>query len=178
MQEIPHNLPPAPATPSFAEPTPPRSFPTTAVAIAATAILLLVVFFVTFSRRGPASSGGDGGAYAANLVISNIQLSEANNTLGGKSTYVEGHMANHGASTVTAVTAQVVFANDLGFPPQVETTPVFLIRSREPYIDTEPISAAPLPPGGEADFRMTFENVNDNWNTQPPGIKLIQITTR
>ena len=166
----------------FAEPAPERSFPTTAVAIAAAAILILVAVLVLLAHRHtpppPPKTVQPLAAYAANLTLSGIQMSEADSTLGGKSIYIDGHIANHGPAIVTCITAQVLFANDEAMPPQKETTQLYLIRTRDPYVDTEMVSMAPIAPGGEADFRLIFENINPNWNTQPPEIRLTQISTR
>jgi hypothetical protein len=167
----------------FASPTDtPRSFPGTAVGIAALAVAILVAVIVMLGRRGTPpvlpTTLQPAAAYADNLVVSDLQMSESTSLSGGKSTYVDGHIANHGAATVTGITVQVLFANDAGTPPQIETVPLNLIRTREPYIDTEPVSAAPLAPGGEADFRLIFENVSASWNLQPPAIRAIQITSR
>ena len=41
---------------------------------------------------------------------------------------------------MTGITVQVIFRNDEAMPPQVETLPLTLIRTREPYIDTQPVS--------------------------------------
>ena len=163
-------------------PTVVRSFPTTAVAIASVAVVILVAVLVLLGRRHtppPAPNTPQPlAAYAPNLVITNIQMSEADSNLGGKSTYIDGHIANHGPSTVTAITTQDIFSNDQAMPPQIETTPLYLIRSRDPYIDTEPVSAAPLAPGAEADFRLIFENITPDWNTQPPAIHITAVATR
>jgi hypothetical protein len=35
-----------------------------------------------------------------------------------------------------------------------------LIRARDPYVDVEPVSASPLKPGGEQDFRLIFDGVS------------------
>jgi hypothetical protein len=165
----------------FTEPTPPRSFPTTAVAIAAVAVVVLVVVLVLMGRKPagpPPNTLQPAAAYADNLEVTNVEMSEASSVSGGKSTYIDGHIANRGTATVTGVTVQVLFGNDVALPPQIETVPLRLIRTREPYVDTEPMSAAPLAPGGEADFRMIFESVPDNWNLQTPGMRAIQVTTR
>jgi hypothetical protein len=166
----------------FTEPTPPRAFPTTAVTIASVAILLLVGFFILLAHRHappPAPTTIQPlASYAPNLAITNIQMSEAGTNTGGKSTYIDGHIANHGASTVTGITVQAIFSNDDAMPPQLETTQLYLIRSREPYIDTEPVSAEPLAPGGEADFRLIFENIYPSWNTQPPAIHITHVSTQ
>ncbi len=166
----------------FAEPTPARSFPTTAVAIAAVAVIILVAALVLLERRGPAAPSPHTlqpvAAYASSLTISNLQMSESTSMSGGKQTYIEGHIANHGAQTVTGITVQVVFANDLHMAPQIETGPLNLIYMRQPYIDTRPVSASPIAPGAEADFRLIFDDVSDNWNQQLPQIRIAQVETR
>jgi hypothetical protein len=74
---------------------------------------------------------------------------------------------------VSGITVQVVFQNDLALTPQINTVPLTLIRMKEPYIDTEPVAAAPLKPGDDREFRLTFESVPDNWNTQMPEVRII-----
>jgi len=44
---------------------------------------------------------------------------------------------------------------------------------KEPYIDTEPMAADPLKPGDEREFRLTFETVPDNWNSQMPEVRVV-----
>ena len=166
----------------FSEPNEPRSFPVAAVSIATVAVIILAVMIVLMSRSHGAVNDPTKlqplAAYAPSLVISGVEMSEAEIPSGGKQTYIDGHIANHGPATVTAIMTQEIFSNDLSMPPQLEMTPLFLISSREPYIDTEPVSAAPMAPGGEADFRLIFENINGNWNTQPPAIHLTGVSTR
>ena len=166
----------------FSEPPRERSFPTTAVAIATVAVVILVLVLVMLDHRHGAAPAPKTvqplAAYASSLVVSNIQMSESTSISGGKSTYIDGHIANHGSSTVTGITVQVLFANDTGMPPQIETVPLLLIRTREPYVDTEPVSTAPLAPGAEADFRLIFEGINENWNQQTPEIHVTQTITR
>ena len=166
----------------FAEPPVEREFPTTAVAIAAVAVVILVGVLVLMNRHHAPVRAGNTiqpvAAYASNLVISNIEMSEADSQVGGKSTYIDGHIANHGTKTVTGIMTQEVFSNDLSMPPQIESTELLRISSRDPYIDTESLSVGPLAPGAEADFRLIFENINGNWNTQPPAIHLTGVSTR
>jgi hypothetical protein len=159
----------------FHEPPAERAFPTTAVAIASVAVVILIAVLVLLGHRHAPPPNA---SYASNLTISNIEMSEADSQLGGKSTYIDGHIANQGSAAVTGIMAQVVFANDQGLPPQISTTQMLRISSREPYIDTEMISANPIAPGTGADFRLIFETVTPNWNTQPPTIHLTQISTR
>jgi hypothetical protein len=172
----PPNQPPS----LFTEPTPPRSFPTTAVVIAAVAVTVLVVVLVLMGHKttAPPTTLQPVAAYADNLEVSNIEMSQSSSIVGGKLTYIDGHIANKGSATVTGVMVQVIFANDVAMPAQIETVPLTLLRTRVPYVDIEPVSAAPLAPGGEADFRLILESVPDNWNMQTPGMRAIQVTVK
>jgi hypothetical protein len=161
----------------FQEPPQERSFPTTAVAIAATAIVILVIVLVALGRRHGGAQNQNTlqplAAYAPQLALSNLQMSESTSLSGGKSTYIDGHITNNGASTVTGITVQVVFSGPQ--PPQLETAPLQIIRIRQPEVDTEPVSAAPLAPGAGADFRLIFEDVSPDWNQQTPQIRVIGV---
>jgi len=53
-----------------------------------------------------------------------------------------------------------------------------VIRTREPYIDTQSVSASPLKPGDQRDFRLIFETIPSNWNTQMPEIHIISVDTK
>jgi hypothetical protein len=117
-------------------------------------------------------------AYAASLPLSDFAMSEAENLSGGKLTYLDGHVHNTGDKTVSDATVQVVFQNDEALAPQIDTVPLTLIRMKEPYIDTEPIGADPIKPGEDRAFRLTFETVPDNWNTQMPEVRLIHTDLR
>ena len=117
-------------------------------------------------------------AYAGQLAISNPQMSEATNFAGGKVTYVDGQITNKGDKTVTGVTVTVKFKNDAGEPPQSVPMPLSLIRTREPYIDIEPVSAEPLKPGETHDFRLIFDHVTPNWNQQYPDVAPLHVQVR
>jgi len=102
-------------------------------------------------------------------------MSESTSLSGGKSTFIDGHIHNSGNKTVTAATIQVFFRNDEGMPPSIETLPISVIRTREPYVDTQPISVAPLKPGDDRDFRLIFETIPGNWNVQLPEIHIVRV---
>jgi hypothetical protein len=117
-------------------------------------------------------------AYAANLSLSQLAMSESDSVSGVKVTYLDGHIQNTGQKTVAGVTVQVVFGNDEALPPQIDTMALTLIRTRQPYVDTEPVSAEPLKPGDEKEFRLIFESVPQNWNTQMPQVRIVHSDTR
>jgi hypothetical protein len=167
---------PKPSSPMFTDPAPQRSFPTGAMAISAVAVVILLVVLVVISRRNQAAPAPNtllpAAAYAHSLALSDLQMSESSSMSGGKQTYIEGHIVNQGPQTVTGVTVQVVFANDISMPPQIETVPLNLIYMRQPYLDTRPVSASPLAPGAGGDFRLIFDDVSDNWNQQMPQVRV------
>ena len=159
-----------------------RSFPTTAVTIAVIAVLVILGLLLIVGRRhgGTVAPGAlqPAAAYATQLRLSDIALSESTSFSGGKETFVDGRITNAGPSTVTGVTVQVVFAPDGGGTPQIETVPLMLIRTRQPYVDTQAVSAAPLAPGAAAEFRLTFDDIRPEWNQQAPEIRVTHVTTR
>ena len=155
--------------------------PVAAWAIAGLAVLAVVVGLLIAGHRKPSAALNSIqplAPYAASLSLSQLAMSESTSLSGGKSTFVDGHVQNTGNQTVTGITVQVIFRNDENMPPQVETLPLSLIRTRQPYIDTQPISAAPLKPGDGQDFRLIFEDISANWNMQMPEVHAIQVTEK
>ena len=153
------------------------------LAIAAAAVVIVAVVVVLLLEHGkaratvtPITAAPD--AYAASLPISGLQMSESSNLAGGKVTYLDGHIANTGSRTVTAITVQVLFRTFAHEVAQNETQPLMIIRTRDPYIDVEPVSAAPLAPGAQADFRLIFDAVNPDWDGAYPEIRVLQVETK
>lgn len=140
---------------------------------------IAAIFFAT--RKAPAVAPvtlQPADAYAGSLELSQFAMSEATNLSGGKLTYLDGQVQNAGTRTISGITVQVVFQNDEAMPPQIETLPLTLIRTREPYIDIEPVSSEPLKPGDNRDFRLTFDTVSPNWNTQMPLVRVIRVDSK
>ena len=173
---------PVTESPIFAPKRPERGgLPMAVWAIAALIVIVGVGVLVFSGRKKPAAVPTTllpADAYAVSLPLSQFAMSESANLSGGKLTYLDGHVRNTGDRTVTAVTVQVVFQNDEALSPQIDTVPLTLIRMKEPYIDTEAVSADPLKPGDDREFRLTFESVPSNWNTQMPEVRVIHTTLR
>ena len=117
-------------------------------------------------------------AYAKSLALTfpESAMSQSTSLSGQTSTFLDGNIRNTGTSTVTGATLQVIFRNDVGLAPTVESLPLSLIRTRQPYVDTEPVSAEPIKPGQEADFRLIFESIPENWNQQMPEVQVVHTT--
>jgi hypothetical protein len=153
------------------------------LAIAAVVVVIVAVVVILSLEHGkaggtvtPISTAAD--PYAASLPISGLVMSESSNLAGGKVTYIDGHIANTGTRTVTGIAVQVLFRNIAKEVAQNETQPLKLIRVRDPYIDLEPVSAAPLKPGDQHDFRLIFDAVSQDWNGAYPEIRIIRVDAR
>ena len=124
----------------------------------------------------PVSAAAD--PYSAHLAIDNLAMSESANLSGGKVTYLDGRITNQGSRTVTGITVQVLFrdaANEIAWN---ETEPLRLVRTRDPYVDVEPVAAAPLKPGESRDFRLVFDTVPDQWDGAYPTIRILRVESR
>lgn len=152
--------------------------------VAALVIILgLVILAVLGGRSHPDSSLNSTGMaaadpYAAKLSVSGLQMSEATSFSGAKVTYIDGQLANSGDKTLTAITVQVGFHSDVGQFAQRVALPLSFIRTRQPYVDTEPVSAAPIEPGQTRDFRLIFDTVPPDWNLQFPEIRVINVRAK
>ena len=121
----------------------------------------------------PVSTATD--PYASSLPITGLAMSESANLAGGKVTYLDGHIANQGNRTLTGITVQVLFRDAAHEVTQNETQALKIIRMRDPYIDVEPVSAAPLKPGDARDFRLIFDSVSPDWDGAYPEIRILHV---
>jgi hypothetical protein len=168
----------------FAAPAPEAASSAKTPWIVAAAVVLLVLGGIVLTAKGHRTDAAVNqilqplAPEASSLAISDVAMSESTSFSGGKSTFIDGVIHNNGTKTLTGATVQVIFANDEQLPPEIETLPLSLIRTRQPYVDTEPVSAEPIAPGGQAEFRLIFEGVGANWNQQVPAIHIVKIATR
>ena len=150
------------------------------MAIAATAVIVVAAAAVVMLEHGrqaptvaPVNAAPD--SYASSLLVSDLKMSESGNLAGGKVTYLDGHIANRGTRTVTGIAVQVLFRNSAQEVAQNETQQVKIIRTRDPYVDIEPITAAPLKPGDERDFRLIFDKVTPDWDGAYPQVRVLHV---
>jgi hypothetical protein len=153
------------------------------LAIASAVVVLVAAGIILVLQHGrkpvavtPVSAVPD--PYSASLPISGLVMSESSNLAGGKVTYVDGHIENKGNRTVTGISVQVLFRDAANEVTQNETQSLKLIRTRDPYVDLEPVSAAPFQPGDGRDFRLIFDAVSPDWNNVYPEIRLIRVESK
>ncbi len=169
--------------PQLVRPSPPTERNWLPVAVAVAIVLAVAGGLVLIFEHGksepkatPISAALD--PYAGNLTISNLAMSESSTLSGGKVTYLDGRIANQGNRTATGITVQVLFRDPAHEVAQNETQPLEIIRTRDPYVDVEPLSAAPLKPGEAKDFRLIFDTVAQDWDGAFPEIRVIHVETK
>ena len=82
-------------------------------------LIIAIVGFLIYSSRNSANraavqpqvigSAQQADPYSTKLQLSNIQLSQADNMIGGTATYVEGTVTNTGDKTVNGANVEVEF---------------------------------------------------------------------
>jgi Protein of unknown function (DUF2393) len=148
-----------------------------AIALGVGAVVAIVGAIAFFSRSQP------GGAntphpYSANVKISDVKMSAAENFVGSSVTYIDGTITNSGDKTVTHAVVRVLFKNSLGQVVGDEVVPVHVLQTNGPYPDTVDLSAAPLAPAMSRAFRLTLEHISSDWNQQLPELQVTDVSVK
>ena len=166
--------------PELIRPPEPRDRNWLPVIVAAVAVLVIATVIVVLMQHGkrtptvaPISAAAD--PYAASLPITGLAMSESASLSGGKVTYLDGHIVNQGNRKVTGISIQILFRNAAHEVAQNETQSLKLIRTRDPYVDLEPVSSAPLKPGDARDFRLIFDSVTPDWDGAYPELRILHV---
>ena len=116
-------------------------------------------------------------AYAANLKLSDLKLSAAQNFVGATVNYLDGSIANTGAQTVTHVMIHVIFRDSNGQVAQQEDFPLH-VQASGPHPDGIDLSTSPLAPGQSEPFRLTFEQTSTDWNQGYPELRISEVAAK
>jgi hypothetical protein len=149
----------------------------TAIAIGVAAVLVVVAVIALMSRGGSKAATAPH-PYAPNLKISNVKMSAAENFVGASVTYIEGTVTNTGDKTVTHAMVHVIFRNSMGQVVGDEVMPLHVLQATGPYLDSVDLSASPLAPGQNKQFRLTFEHISSDWNQQLPELQVTDVTVK
>jgi hypothetical protein len=159
-------------------PPPPDRDPEWRPKVLGIAAILIVAAVVVFIQRPKPHPPAPVNPYAAQLKISGIQLSAAQNFIGAKVTYIDGTLTNPGNKTVTSAIIHVTFRDSYGQVAQIDDVPVKLLQTTGPYPDTIDLAASPLTPGQSHTFRLIFDHVSEQWNQSYPEMHIANVTTQ
>jgi hypothetical protein len=146
--------------------------------VAAIAVVVGLAMAAAFLFREPVKTPPKIPPYAAQLQISDIKMSQAQNFVGASVTYVDGNIANLGDKIVTHAVVRVTFKDSYGQIAQIEDVPIRLLQTSGPYPDTVDLAAARLAAGQTKPFRLIFEHVSEQWNQAAPELKIMDVTLK
>src|SRR6267142_4134424 len=145
--------------------------------LGAAVVLALVVAVALIGRwSSTADTTAAPNPYIAKLEVTGLHMATAENFAGGRVTYIEGTLANHGDRKVTAARIEIVFKDVLGQVAQKDALPVMVVQPNIPYLDYGPLDLAPLAPGQTRDFRLTIEHITTEWDGQIPQAKVVSVS--
>jgi hypothetical protein len=142
------------------------------------AAVVIVVGLIAFFTRSSPQNINQPHPYAANLKLSDLKMSAAENFVGASVTYLDGMITNSGDKTVTRATAHIVFKDSMGQVTQTEDVPVHILQTSGPYPDVVDLAAAPLTPSQSKPFRLTLEHVSDAWNREYPHLQITDVSVK
>jgi hypothetical protein len=147
------------------------------IVITVAIVLLLAVVIAVLLRSEPKGAAGPP-PYAANLKLSDLKMSAAENFVGATVNYIDGTITNTGDKTVMHATVEVVFKDDMNQVVQRENVPLKVLKTGGPYPEAVDLSVLPLAPGQNQPFRLTFEGISAQWSRQYPEIRITDVTLK
>ncbi|HLW84616.1 MAG TPA: hypothetical protein VKR60_05325 [Candidatus Sulfotelmatobacter sp.] len=148
------------------------------IALAVAVVLVLAIVVALLLRTEPKAASGLPPAYAANLKLSDLKMSAAENFVGATVSYIDGTITNTGGQTVTRAAVEVIFKDDMGQVAQKEDLPLRALKTSGPYPEAVDLTVSPLAAGQSQPFRLTFESISAQWNHQYPEIQVIDVTAK
>ncbi len=142
------------------------------------ALVVVVVGIIALLSRGQPKASSAPHPYAANLKLSDLKMSAAENFVGATVTYLDGTVSNAGDKTVNHAMVHVSFKDSLGQVAQAEDVPLHVLQTSGPYPDAVDLSASPLAPGQSKPFRLTFEHVTADWNREYPDLHVTDVALK
>lgn len=136
--------------------------------------LTIIVLVSRGTPRGPASPP----PYVANLKVSDLKMSAAENFVGASVTYIDGTVTNTGDKTVIHAVVHVNFKNSMDQIAQAEDVPLHVLQTSGPYPDAVDLMTSPLAPRQSKPFRLTFEHISADWNQAYPDLQVTGVTVR
>jgi len=138
-------------------------------------IVVAVILLLSHeSPKGPAAPP----PYAAEVKLSDLKMSAAQNFVGAIVTYIDGTVTNTGDKAVIHAIVHVNFKNSMDQVAQAEDLPLRVLQTSGPYPDAVDLMTSPLAPRQSKQFRLTFEHISADWNQAYPELQITDVTVR
>ncbi len=139
------------------------------------ALVVLVAGVVAWLMRSQPQAARPVDPDIANIKLSDLKMSQAENFVGASVTYVDGTVTNSGDKTVKHVGVHVTFKDSLGQVAQVEDMPLRLLVTSGPYPQAVDMASTPMAAGQSKPFRLTFEHVAQDWDHAYPELRVTDV---
>lgn len=159
---------------------PPQSrFPWPLIALAIAVALLIVTLWLSPGINRASTKQANTASQAAQLRLSAISLApqEANDQA---NVDVYGQVSNSGARPITSAIISAVFKDKNGASILTQQKPMERVdlQKKEKTLDEKDFVDDPLKPGQTAGFRVSYTEIPQNWNHQPPELSVLQVTIK
>lgn len=159
---------------------PPQSrFPWPLIALGIALALLVITLWLSPGINKASTKEANMASQSTQLRLSAISLSpqEANNQA---NVDVFGEASNAGAQPVTSAIISAVFKDKNGTPIVIQQKPMERVDldKKNKALDEKDFLQDPLKPGQTAGFRVSYTDIPQNWNHQPPDLSVLQVTIK
>ena len=136
--------------------------------------LAAVVLGILLFSRNPGRIEPLPSPYAANLKLSDVKLSAAENYVGGTVTYLDVNISNTGNQSLTGAQMRATFKNTMGQVVQTETLPLHVLVENHMTGNPDLIELGrdPIGPGQTKTVRMTLDHISADWDNTAPAMEL------
>jgi len=159
---------------------PPQSrFPWPLIALAIAVALLVVTLWLSPSMNKASTKELNMASNASQLRLSSINLSpqEANEQA---NVDVYGKASNSGAQPITNAIISATFKDKSGNVIVTQQKPMERVdlQKRTKTLNEQDFAQDPLKPGNSAGFRVSYTDIPQNWNHEPPQLSVLQVTVK
>jgi len=145
--------------------------------IAGLVVVLIVMAISVAITRHKGAAVATANPYAAKLILSNPNLSAAENYVGGTVTYLDVNITNTGDEALVGGAMKLVFKNNMNQVVQTETLPLHVLVENQMggYPDLVDLARLPIAPGQTRTVRMTLEHISADWDQNYPVMQLTDL---
>jgi hypothetical protein len=160
-----------------------RNWGTLGIGLAAVAAVVIALIIASVRGRNELqkpvnpNQPSPAAAYAANLPLSDIKMSQADIGTGGQIYYITGKVTNNGDKTVSGALVELVFRNGMGQLVQRENEPLRIVVATEPALDVADLARVPMKPGQSREFQIPVEHISQQWDGQYPTLTIVRVQT-
>ncbi|HKT51460.1 MAG TPA: hypothetical protein VJV96_14255 [Candidatus Angelobacter sp.] len=159
---------------------PPQSrFPWPLIALIIAGALLVVTLWLSTSMNKASTRELNMASQTGQLRLSSVSLApqEANNQA---NVDVYGEVSNAGGQPVTSAIISAVFKDKNGDPIVTQQKPMERVdvEKKDKTLAPENFLQEPLQPGRSSGFRVSYTEIPQNWNHEPPQLSVLQVTIK